>query len=112
MGDRLLVAVGQRLTACTRATDTVARLGGDEFAVLLDAQSSLADSEAVADRLAQAFDSPFSIDGHELRVGGSIGRAVFPIDADNAEELLRVADAAMYDCKRVRKQSRSHAGRR
>jgi diguanylate cyclase (GGDEF)-like protein len=97
MGDRLLMAVADRLNGCTRAVDTVARLGGDEFAVLLADE----DTGGVAARLAAAFDDPFAIDGHELAIGASIGRAEFPRDGNVAEDLLRVADAAMFAAKRL-----------
>ena len=101
VGDQLLVAVAKRLASCTRAEDTVARLGGDEFAVLIDSQTAPADAEEVSDRLAAAVTQPFVIDGHQLHLGISIGRAVFPIDADDADGLLRCADAAMFSVKRT-----------
>jgi diguanylate cyclase (GGDEF)-like protein len=95
MGDRLLMAVADRLNGCTRASDTVARLGGDEFAVLIADEHA----DGVAGRLAAAFDDPFVIDGHELAIGASIGRA--PL-AGEAESALRRADAAMFAAKRAR----------
>jgi diguanylate cyclase (GGDEF)-like protein len=100
VGDELLVAVAGRLSGCTRASDVVARLGGDEFAVLLDAHGSPRDADVVGDRLVQAFQSPFMVDGHELWLGASVGRAVYPHDADTADGLLRRADAAMFEIKR------------
>jgi diguanylate cyclase (GGDEF)-like protein len=100
VGDRLLTALGQRLLACVRSSDLVARLGGDEFAVLITTQTSRDDSEALAERLASAFDDPFVIEGRELRVRASIGSAVFPFDADTADGLLRRADASMFEAKR------------
>jgi diguanylate cyclase (GGDEF)-like protein len=101
VGDQLLVAVSKRLASCTRAEDTVARLGGDEFAVLIDSKTAPADAEEVSDRLAAAVTRPFVIDGHRLHLGISIGRAVFPIDAEDADGLLRCADAAMFSVKRT-----------
>jgi diguanylate cyclase (GGDEF)-like protein len=100
VGDQLLVAVAKRMAACTRSEDTVARLGGDEFAVLIDSQTAAGDAEEVSDRLAAALTRPFMIDGHQLRLGASIGRAVFPIDAETPDGLLRCADAAMFAVKR------------
>jgi diguanylate cyclase (GGDEF)-like protein len=100
VGDQLLVAVAKRLLACTRDDDTVARLGGDEFAVLIDSASATADAERVSERLAGALTDPFVIEGHELHLGASIGRAVFPIDSEDADGLLRCADAAMFAVKR------------
>jgi diguanylate cyclase (GGDEF)-like protein len=104
VGDELLIAVAQCLTNCTRSTDTVARLGGDEFAVLIGARSAPQDTDAVVGRIAQAFTEPFAITAHRLRVDASLGRATFPADADDAENLLRRADAAMFTTKRARHQ--------
>jgi diguanylate cyclase (GGDEF)-like protein len=106
VGDKLLIAVGERLAASTRANDMVARLGGDEFAVLIDAQSTPEDAEVVAARLFEAFDESFEIEGNDLRLGASIGRAVYPTDADSADGLLRCADAAMFGVKRGRRETR------
>jgi diguanylate cyclase (GGDEF)-like protein len=100
VGDQLLVALAKRLAGCTRAEDMVARLGGDEFAVLIDRQSTAADAAGVSERLAAAITNPFVIEGHELYLGASIGQAVFPIDAGDADGLLRSADAAMFAVKR------------
>jgi diguanylate cyclase (GGDEF)-like protein len=101
VGDELLIAVAQRLTNCTRSTDTVARLGGDEFAILIGARTTPQDTDTVAARLTQAFTEPFAITAHDLRVDASLGRATFPVDADDAEDLLRTADAAMFTTKRA-----------
>lgn len=100
-GDELLVAVARRLVDCTRSGDLVARLGGDEFAVLINDVESTAGAEVVAKRLARAFDAAFEVAGHRLTLGASVGRASFPIDADDADELLAVADAAMFVRKRA-----------
>ena len=101
VGDHLLVAVGERLRACTRAGDVVARLGGDEFGVLLCGRGS-GDSEGMLrSRLAAALEAPFSIDAHELRLGASIGRAAYPLDGDDPETLLRAADVSMFAAKRA-----------
>jgi diguanylate cyclase (GGDEF)-like protein len=100
VGDQLLVAVAKRLAACTRAEDTAARLGGDEFAVLIDAHTAPDDADEVSERIARALAEPFMIEGHHLQLAASIGRAVFPIDADDPDGLLRAADAAMFAIKR------------
>jgi diguanylate cyclase (GGDEF)-like protein len=114
VGDQLLVAVAKRLASCTRSEDTVARLGGDEFAVLIGSHTAAGDAEEVSDRLAAALTAPFMIDGHQLQLGASIGRAVFPIDADTPDGLLRSADAAMFVVKRSsrsRGMDPAHSGR-
>jgi diguanylate cyclase (GGDEF)-like protein len=97
-GDHLLVEVADRLRAAVRGHDTVARMGGDEFTLLLpDLQPH---GEAiVAERLLAAFEEPFMLDGHAIRISPSIGLASFPAHGDNPERLLRNADAAMYRAK-------------
>jgi diguanylate cyclase (GGDEF)-like protein/PAS domain S-box-containing protein len=95
-GDRLLVEVAGRLSGAVRETDTVARLGGDEFAVVCE-DSSRHDAELVAQRIQEALQVPFDLDGDPVRVGASIGIALSP--PHPVPELLRLADAAMYDAK-------------
>jgi diguanylate cyclase (GGDEF)-like protein len=101
-GDQLLISVAERLNACTRASDTVARLGGDEFAVLIDGEAPPEGADALEQRLADAFSAPFTPAGQRLTLGASIGQAVFPRDADDADGLLRLADTAMFHAKRAR----------
>jgi diguanylate cyclase (GGDEF)-like protein len=112
MGDELLIAVAQRLAGCTRANDTVARLGGDEFAVLIGAQHAPGDGDALAERLSDAFTRPYAIRGHEFQLGASIGRAVFPTDADSAEDLLRFADTEMFKAKPDHHEAATQLARR
>jgi diguanylate cyclase (GGDEF)-like protein len=95
-GDRLLVEVAGRLSGAVRETDTVARLGGDEFAVVCE-DSSRHDAELVAQRIQEALRVPFDLDGDPVRVGTSIGIALSP--PYPVADLLRLADAAMYDAK-------------
>jgi len=98
-GDDLLVAVGERLRDCLRSTDVAARLGGDEFAVLAEDSDTIADADAVAERILDALREPFTVHGRELSVTASVGVAVSsPADSD-AESLLRNADLAMYRAK-------------
>jgi diguanylate cyclase (GGDEF)-like protein len=102
MGDKLLIAVGERLRTCTRAQDTVARLGGDEFGVLMLGEAEPDDADLLARRLAGTFATPFVVDGRALSLGASIGRAEYPGDAATVESLLRSADAEMFGVKRAR----------
>jgi diguanylate cyclase (GGDEF)-like protein len=97
-GDELLRHVAQRLAGQVRESDHLARLGGDEFAVLL-AVGSEEDAARAAGRLLDAINAPFAHDGHELRVGASIGIAVSDSGARDADELIRQADLAMYAVK-------------
>jgi diguanylate cyclase (GGDEF)-like protein len=102
VGDALLVAVSQRLRSVTRSGDAVCRLGGDEFGVLVSGYAEPSHADTCADRLMQTFANAFSVDGHELHIGASIGRSEFPTDVDTVEDLLRSADAAMFAQKRIR----------
>jgi diguanylate cyclase (GGDEF)-like protein len=97
-GDTLLAQVGSRISDALRPGDLHARLGGDEFAVLLeDADADAA--RRVADRVLAVLADPFDIGGVTLHVGASIGAAVYPEHADDAQTLLRRADVAMYSAK-------------
>ncbi len=99
IGDRLLVAVADRIRECIRDADTAARLGGDEFAILLDGAARIADALAIGERLAETLRHPFMIDGNEIMVGASVGIAEGRDDILRADELLRDADVAMYTAK-------------
>jgi diguanylate cyclase (GGDEF)-like protein/PAS domain S-box-containing protein len=98
-GDELLVAVGGRIQACSRAGDTVARLGGDEFAILLEDAASEESAVALAGRLLEALASPFDVRGREVFIGASIGVTLHVGAAGLPDELIRNADAAMYAAK-------------
>ena len=97
-GDLLLVQVAERLRHSVRPGDTVARLGGDEFAVLLEGADD-ATAVDVAERITNALQTPFVVDGQEILVRGSLGLAIASADARSADKLLRNADLAMYRAK-------------
>lgn len=98
MGDRVLKRIGPRFMAELSETDMLARLGGDEFAVLLP-NSGAARANDVAKRLSSSLDVDFNMDGQLLRVGSSIGIAMFPHHGLNEQSLLQRADVAMYLAK-------------
>lgn len=102
-GDQLLIGIGQRLTACTRAEDTIARLGGDEFAILLEELTNPAQAIEVAERVLAALSCPFLLEGHEVFTSASIGIAFPSEETQTAEDLLRDADTAMYRAKSLGK---------
>jgi diguanylate cyclase (GGDEF)-like protein len=103
-GDVLLQRVARRLLGAVRDGDVVARLGGDEFAVLLTRDPDATVAERVAQRIVERLAEPFDIDGTEVRIGGSVGIALFPDDAREFDPLMRAADAAMYEAKRETKR--------
>ncbi len=100
-GDAMLCALAQRVLGVVRKVDTVARLGGDEFAVVLMDVTSGEDAERVANKILEAICRPVIIQGKSIPMSGSIGVAVFPGDGENPTELLRSADLAMYESKKL-----------
>jgi diguanylate cyclase (GGDEF)-like protein len=99
VGDSLLRAVAGRLSACIREADTVARLGGDEFAIVQVGLKSNADSAKLADRIIASLQQPYTIGGHRIVAGASIGISVAPSDGSSPEMLLKNADIALYLAK-------------
>jgi diguanylate cyclase (GGDEF)-like protein/PAS domain S-box-containing protein len=100
-GDDLLQQVGARLRNALRASDTVARMGGDEFAVILPTAGDAELAARVAQTLVKALEQPFTLDGHAVSIGASIGVAAYPEHGSDAKVLLRHADIAMYAAKRA-----------
>jgi diguanylate cyclase (GGDEF)-like protein len=99
VGDQVLQAVSTRLRSAVRASDSVARVGGDEFVVLVTDLASPAEAEAIAAKLAQALAAPMALDSAIPAPTASIGVAVYPDDGTSVDQLLRSADAAMYQAK-------------
>ncbi len=108
IGDRLLIEVAHRLETFTRPTDTVshaeenesvARFGGDEFAVFLHDVKDISSASRVAERIQAELQEPILIDGHELYTSASIGIALSATGYENAEDIMRDADSAMYRAK-------------
>jgi diguanylate cyclase (GGDEF)-like protein/PAS domain S-box-containing protein len=98
-GDQLLVAAARRLQGCLRPTDVAARLGGDEFAVLLDRVTDAEAAATVAGRVLDTLHQPFGLNGRTIPIKASLGVATGRPGADEADELLRNADVAMYAAK-------------
>ena len=99
VGDRLLTALGDRLSTLLRPMDTVARFGGDEFTFLFEDLTSEREVVLIADRICQAASPPIEIDGVELSVTVSVGIAMVADPAVAPETVIREADAAMYRAK-------------
>lgn len=99
IGDRLLIEIARRLSACLREDDTVARMGGDEFIAVLSDLTDPDDAAHTAARIIEALRRPVEVDGHELTVTTSIGISVFPDDGRDPAVLVKNADIAMYRAK-------------
>jgi diguanylate cyclase (GGDEF)-like protein/PAS domain S-box-containing protein len=98
-GDKLLVAVAERLRTCLRDCDMVARLGGDEFAVLQIGLTGPHEAGILADRIVTLLSEPYDIEGQQVVIGASAGIALAPADGETAEQLLGNADMALYQAK-------------
>ena len=99
-GDKLLVAVAERLSQSVRRSDVVGRLSGDEFAILVTGMDHARQVEVLADKLIGAINQPFMIDAHRLNTHISVGISLYPWDGASVEQLLARADDAMYQAKR------------
>ncbi|MGN6314322.1 MAG: diguanylate cyclase domain-containing protein [Rhodanobacteraceae bacterium] len=100
-GDRLLHEVAQRIASCVRETDTVGRMGGDEFVVLLTGLTAPHQAEIVAEKILASLQWPFDMPEGRMLVSGSIGIAVYPGLGQDAQQLVREADHAMYAAKKA-----------
>ncbi len=98
-GDELLREVSTRITTTIRETDTACRLGGDEFAAILPAINLYEDLERISRKMIAAIGEPFNLAGNEIFVGASLGIAVYPTDGTEMDQLIKLADAAMYEAK-------------
>ena len=100
IGDKLLVKVAHRLKRILREEDTLSRLGGDEFILLLP-NTEEDEARQIAIKLIEAIALPFQLDQYELGSTLSIGIAIYPLDGEDFETLLRNADTAMYRVKQA-----------
>ncbi|MET0752316.1 MAG: PAS domain S-box protein [Pyrinomonadaceae bacterium] len=99
IGDKLLVAIAERLKSCVRPGDVVARLGGDEFTILLNRTGEVEDVAGVAERLQKRLSQPFKLHNYEVFTSASIGIIVSDEVTRQPDDFLRDADAAMYRAK-------------
>jgi diguanylate cyclase (GGDEF)-like protein len=98
-GDALLCEAARRIVNCVRDSDTVARMGGDEFTVILCNLQTPDATDQVANKIIDAISQPFTINGKICSVSASIGIANYPTHGKTAEQLIKIADAAMYLAK-------------
>jgi len=103
VGDLLLQHVGLLLTRRVRRSDTVARTGGDEFSIILEEPSRREDAEMVAEAVIKFLSEPVELAGKTVKIGASIGIAVYPEDAENTDSLCVEADVRMYQAKQDRR---------
>lgn len=103
VGDALLRDAAKRIVSCIRDSDTVARMGGDEFTVILCNGRTPESVDRVARKIIDAMDSPFLLHGKTSSVSASIGISFFPNHGDTPDELVKIADAAMYLAKQAGK---------
>lgn len=98
-GDELLIQMAGRLSGCMRKYDTVSRFGGDEYVILIPQISRFEDVHKIADKIMRVFDEPIKIKNQEFFITASVGMAVFPLDGETTEELIKNADLAMFTSK-------------
>lgn len=110
VGDALLREVAKRIVACVRDSDTVARMGGDEFTVILSNVRTPNSKDRVAKKIVEAIARPFVLNGKNCSVSVSIGIALYPDNGKTAEQLVKIADAAMYLAKNSGKNCYRFAG--
>lgn len=102
-GDRLLVAVSQRLSGCLRHSDIVSRLGGDEFTVILPSIPEVSVAERVANKILATLSEVFALNEQAFSITASVGIGVYPLHCNTIDSLIKQADTAMYQAKQLGK---------
>jgi diguanylate cyclase (GGDEF)-like protein/PAS domain S-box-containing protein len=101
-GDQLLRIVGQRLQSCLRKSDTAARMSGDEFALINEGITDMEGVRSIANKVLEIISNPVEIEGHTIQLTVSIGISLFSPSSGDTAAVLRQADMAMYQAKRIR----------
>lgn len=101
IGDKLIRKVADRLQDSLRKEDTISRNGGDEFVIVIKRMENSDEAILVAQKLIENMTNIFEIDNHKIHIGASIGISIYPNDADNGQELIRNADTAMFNAKKL-----------
>ena len=99
IGDELLVEVSKRLVSILRKCDTVARIGGDEFIMVIENVENIDYIKIISEKIIECFNKPFRFNDQECFVTTSLGVAIYPVDGENAEVLIKNADISMYKAK-------------
>lgn len=108
-GDLVLKETAQRLSACVREVDTVARIGGDEFWILLSNITNANSIVTIAEKIIKVVSDTYKVEDTEIKIGASLGIAVYPDHQSNPQELIKLADKAMYEVKRQGKNNYAFA---
>jgi diguanylate cyclase (GGDEF)-like protein/PAS domain S-box-containing protein len=105
IGDQVLISVAKRMSSCVRSENVLAWMGGDEFAVLVPQMKNIDEAKAIADRIQEVIRRPLVVDQYEFYLTSSIGISVYPQSGESVKDLLKSADTAMYDSKRLGKNT-------
>jgi len=109
-GDAVLAEVAQRLENAVRKTDTAARWGGDEFIVVLEDFKDRGNATMIAEKVMQHLEAPIEYGGNTFKVSGSFGMVFYPEFALDVDEIISVADQAMYKAKKINKSTGAAGG--
>lgn len=103
IGDEVLISIARRLEECVRVTDLISRIGGDEFVVVIEAIHDPIQAHEVGEKIIEKLSLPFEIGSRQIKVGASIGIALYPADTRETDKLFQLADQAMYEAKQAGK---------
>ncbi len=101
IGDVLLKVASSRLKGLLRESDVIARNGGDEFIIYLENMHDAREPFVVANKIIECMNRKFEIEGHTIHIGASVGISLYPLDGDDAVDLVKKADTAMYEAKKL-----------
>ncbi len=101
IGDKLLKSVADRLKNLLRDSDTIARNSGDEFIICLENMHDAREPFVVSNKIIESLNKKFDIEGHVVHIGVSIGISMYPLDGDDALELIKMSDTALYEAKNI-----------
>jgi diguanylate cyclase (GGDEF)-like protein len=110
VGDELLKHVAKILKICSRKTDILVRLGGDEFTIIALTPAANPVIDTIAQRIIEEIRKPVIIDGHSIQIGISIGIALYPDQSQDIHELVRSADGALYEAKKLGRNIYCYSG--